>query len=79
VEGRTPARLAASAVVGRAVIFIVDMCVLRFVDIAALEFEAAVVGVPFAALMDRIRGRLPDGTIVERGVPPSVRGRGPGW
>jgi hypothetical protein len=55
------------------------MCVLRFVDIAALEFEAAVVGVPFAALMDRIRGRLPDGTIVERGVPPSVRGRGPCW
>jgi predicted DCC family thiol-disulfide oxidoreductase YuxK len=38
---------------------------LRFVDIADRRFDAAAVGVPLERLMDRIHGRLPDGTIVE--------------
>jgi predicted DCC family thiol-disulfide oxidoreductase YuxK len=37
----------------------------RFVDIAAKDFDAAVVGISYDALMARIHGRLPDGTIVE--------------
>ncbi len=36
-----------------------------FVDIAAPGFDAAAVGVTWEALMDRIHGRLPDGTIIE--------------
>jgi predicted DCC family thiol-disulfide oxidoreductase YuxK len=36
-----------------------------FVDIAAAGFDATAVGVPWEALMDRIHGRLPDGTLVE--------------
>lgn len=38
---------------------------LRFVDIAAPGFDAASVGVSREALMDRIHGRLADGTLVE--------------
>ena len=38
---------------------------IRFVDIAAEGFNASSVGVTLAALMDRIHGRLPDGTLVE--------------
>jgi len=38
---------------------------IRFVDIAADGFDAASVGLTWEALMDRIRGRLPDGTLVE--------------
>ena len=38
---------------------------IRFTDIAAPEFDAQSVGVGFKALMDRIHGRLPDGTLVE--------------
>lgn len=37
----------------------------RFTDIAAPSFDAANIGLPFEALMDRIHGRLPDGTLVE--------------
>jgi predicted DCC family thiol-disulfide oxidoreductase YuxK len=37
----------------------------RFVDIAANGFDAASVGLTWEALMDRIHGRLPDGTLVE--------------
>jgi predicted DCC family thiol-disulfide oxidoreductase YuxK len=36
-----------------------------FTDIAAPGFEAATVGVTWEALMDRIHGRLPDGTLIE--------------
>ncbi len=36
-----------------------------FVDIAAPGFDAAAVGVDYPALMDRIHGRLPDGTLIE--------------
>jgi predicted DCC family thiol-disulfide oxidoreductase YuxK len=36
-----------------------------FVDIAAPGFDAAAVGVSWQALMDRIHGRLPDGTLIE--------------
>jgi predicted DCC family thiol-disulfide oxidoreductase YuxK len=36
-----------------------------FVDIAAEGFDAASVGVSWEALMDRIYGRLPDGTLIE--------------
>lgn len=36
-----------------------------FTDIAALTFDAAVYGTSYAALMARIRGRLPDGTWIE--------------
>jgi predicted DCC family thiol-disulfide oxidoreductase YuxK len=38
---------------------------LRFVDISAEGFDAASVGVTWARMMDRIHGRLPDGTLVE--------------
>jgi predicted DCC family thiol-disulfide oxidoreductase YuxK len=38
---------------------------IRFTDIAAPEFDAAGTGVSWQTLMDRIHGRLPDGTLVE--------------
>jgi predicted DCC family thiol-disulfide oxidoreductase YuxK len=38
---------------------------IRFTDIAADGFDAATVGVSWEALMERIHGRLPDGTLVE--------------
>jgi predicted DCC family thiol-disulfide oxidoreductase YuxK len=38
---------------------------IRFTDIAAREFDAATVGTSWDALMARIHGRLPDGTLVE--------------
>lgn len=38
---------------------------IRFVDIAAPDFDAAVVGVPHESLMARIHGRLPDGTLID--------------
>jgi predicted DCC family thiol-disulfide oxidoreductase YuxK len=38
---------------------------IRFVDIAAAEFDAKNVGVSQQALMERIHGRLPDGTLLE--------------
>jgi predicted DCC family thiol-disulfide oxidoreductase YuxK len=38
---------------------------IRFVDIAAAEFDANTVGVSHQALMERIHGRLPDGTLLE--------------
>jgi len=38
---------------------------IRFVDIAAAEFDAKTVGVSQQGLMERIHGRLPDGTLVE--------------
>lgn len=38
---------------------------IRFVDIAAAEFEAKTLGVSQQALMERIHGRLPDGTLLE--------------
>jgi len=38
---------------------------IRFVDIAAPGFDAREAGVSLEALMDRIHGRLPDGTIIE--------------
>jgi predicted DCC family thiol-disulfide oxidoreductase YuxK len=38
---------------------------IRFTDIAAPGFDAAAVGVPWSALMDRIHGRLPDGALIE--------------
>ena len=38
---------------------------IRFVDIADEAFDAASVGVTMEALMDRIHGRLPDGTLIE--------------
>jgi predicted DCC family thiol-disulfide oxidoreductase YuxK len=38
---------------------------IRTVDIAADGFDAAALGVPRAALLARIHGRLPDGTLVE--------------
>jgi hypothetical protein len=38
---------------------------IRFVDIAADGFDAASVGLTWGTLMDRIHGRLPDGTLVE--------------
>jgi predicted DCC family thiol-disulfide oxidoreductase YuxK len=38
---------------------------IRFVDIAADDFDAASVGVTWVTLMGRIHGRLPDGTLVE--------------
>jgi predicted DCC family thiol-disulfide oxidoreductase YuxK len=36
-----------------------------FIDIAADGFDASEYGVTWDALMDRIHGRLPDGTIIE--------------
>jgi predicted DCC family thiol-disulfide oxidoreductase YuxK len=38
---------------------------IRFTDIAAPEFDATTIGIPWPTLMDRIHGRLPDGTLVE--------------
>jgi len=38
---------------------------IRFVDIAAAGFDASSLGVTWEALMDRIHGRLPDGTLVQ--------------
>jgi predicted DCC family thiol-disulfide oxidoreductase YuxK len=38
---------------------------IRFVDIADETFDAGSIGVPWEALMDRIHGRLPDGTLLE--------------
>jgi predicted DCC family thiol-disulfide oxidoreductase YuxK len=38
---------------------------IRFVDIAAPGFDAASTGLSWQALMDRIHGRLPDGTLIE--------------
>jgi predicted DCC family thiol-disulfide oxidoreductase YuxK len=38
---------------------------IRFVDIAAKDFDASSVGVSWQVLMDRIHGRLPDGRLVE--------------
>jgi predicted DCC family thiol-disulfide oxidoreductase YuxK len=38
---------------------------IRFTDIAAPGFDAAAIGVPWEALMARIHGRLPDGTLIE--------------
>jgi predicted DCC family thiol-disulfide oxidoreductase YuxK len=36
-----------------------------FIDIAAHDFDADAIGVSWQALMDRIHGRLPDGTLIE--------------
>jgi predicted DCC family thiol-disulfide oxidoreductase YuxK len=38
---------------------------IRFTDIAAEGFDAAGVGLTWEMLMDRIHGRLPDGTLIE--------------
>ena len=38
---------------------------IRFTDIAAEGFDAAAVGLTWEALMERIHGRLPDGTLIE--------------
>jgi predicted DCC family thiol-disulfide oxidoreductase YuxK len=38
---------------------------IRFTDIAASDFDAGTIGLPYEALMRRIHGRLPDGTIIE--------------
>ncbi len=38
---------------------------IRFTDIADESFDAAAVGVTWEALMNRIHGRLPDGTLIE--------------
>lgn len=38
---------------------------IRFTDIAADGFDAAATGVTWEALMNRIHGRLPDGTLIE--------------
>jgi predicted DCC family thiol-disulfide oxidoreductase YuxK len=38
---------------------------IRFVDIAADGFDTASIGLTWETLMDRIHGRLPDGTLVE--------------
>lgn len=38
---------------------------IRFTDIAVPEFDAASVGLTWDALMQRIHGRLPDGTLIE--------------
>jgi len=38
---------------------------LRLTDLAAPGFDAAATGIPMERLMERIHGRLPDGTIVE--------------
>jgi predicted DCC family thiol-disulfide oxidoreductase YuxK len=36
-----------------------------FIDIAAPDFDADAMGVSWHALMDRIHGRLPDGSLIE--------------
>lgn len=38
---------------------------ISFVDIAAEDFDPATTGLTMQTLMDRIHGRLPDGTIIE--------------
>jgi predicted DCC family thiol-disulfide oxidoreductase YuxK len=38
---------------------------IRFTDIAAESFDPGAVGLTWEALMDRIHGRLPDGTLIE--------------
>ena len=38
---------------------------IRFTDIAASDFDATSVGLSWTALMERIHGRMPDGTLVE--------------
>lgn len=38
---------------------------LRYTDIAAADFDAAQVGIPFSKLMARIHGRLPNGSLIE--------------
>ncbi|HKO53909.1 MAG TPA: DUF393 domain-containing protein [Polyangiaceae bacterium] len=38
---------------------------ISFTDISAPSFDAASVGVAWPTLMERIHGRLPDGTIIE--------------
>jgi predicted DCC family thiol-disulfide oxidoreductase YuxK len=38
---------------------------IRFADIASKDFDAAAIGLTWGTLMDRIHGRLPDGTLVE--------------
>jgi predicted DCC family thiol-disulfide oxidoreductase YuxK len=38
---------------------------IRFTDIAADGFDAEAVGVTWEALMERIHGRLPDGSLIE--------------
>jgi predicted DCC family thiol-disulfide oxidoreductase YuxK len=38
---------------------------IRFVDISADDFDPSLLGVSWQALMDRIHGRLPDGTAIE--------------
>ncbi len=38
---------------------------IRFTDIAAPDFDSAAVGVSWEALMERIHGRLADGTLIE--------------
>lgn len=38
---------------------------IRFTDIAARGFDASAIGLTQSELMARIRGRLPDGTLVE--------------
>jgi predicted DCC family thiol-disulfide oxidoreductase YuxK len=38
---------------------------ITFTDIAREGFDASALGIPWATLMDRIHGRLPDGTIIE--------------
>lgn len=38
---------------------------IRFTDIAAADFEPSTLGLDMETLMDRIHGRLPDGTFIE--------------
>ncbi|MEO6599626.1 MAG: DUF393 domain-containing protein [Polyangiaceae bacterium] len=38
---------------------------IRFTDIAARGFDAEAIGLPWSTLMERIHGRLPDGTLIE--------------
>lgn len=38
---------------------------IRFVDISTADFDAASVGLTLRVMMDRIHGRLPDGTVIE--------------
>ena len=38
---------------------------IRFTDISSADFDATPLGVSFSTLMDRIHGRLPDGTLIE--------------
>lgn len=38
---------------------------IRFTDISAEDFDASTVGIGWDALMRRIHGRLPDGSIIE--------------